>query len=56
MHTEPESGSLLLFRSGPYLDRIGPFYSKGRSRELSVGLRVLDHQLNARGSVHGGAS
>ncbi len=24
MHTEPESGSLLWFRSGPILDRIGP--------------------------------
>lgn len=54
MHTEPESGFLPLFRSSPYLNRIGPFYSKGRGRELSVGLRVLAHHLNARGLVHGG--
>jgi len=43
-----------LFRSSPFLERTGPFYSKGKGRSLSIGLRVLEHHLNARGLVHGG--
>ena len=43
-----------LFRSSPFLDRVGPFYSRGRGADLRIGLRVLDHHLNARGLVHGG--
>lgn len=43
-----------LFRSSPFLDHVGPFYSKGKGQSLSIGLRVLSHHLNARGLVHGG--
>lgn len=43
-----------LFRSSPFLDRTGPFYSSGRGAQMKIGLRVLEHHLNARGVVHGG--
>lgn len=43
-----------LFRSSPFLERTGPFYVKGRGAQLKIGLRVLEHHLNGRGSVHGG--
>ncbi len=43
-----------LFRSSPFLDRTGPFYSSGRGAQMKIGLRVLEHHLNARGAVHGG--
>jgi uncharacterized protein (TIGR00369 family) len=43
-----------LFRSSPFLDHVGPFYSRGKGEALSIGLRVLAHHLNARGLVHGG--
>ena len=54
MTTAPAEGFAALFRSSPFLDRTGPFYSKGAGRSLSIGLRVLDHHLNARGLAHGG--
>lgn len=43
-----------LFRTSPFLDRTGPFYSKGKGAGMVVGLRVLEHHMNARGLVHGG--
>ena len=43
-----------LFRSSPFLERTGPFYCKARGAALQIGLRVLEHHLNARGAVHGG--
>lgn len=52
-HATPE-GYTALFRTSPFLDRIGPFFSKGRGADMSIGLRVLDHHLNGRGLVHGG--
>jgi acyl-coenzyme A thioesterase 13 len=54
MMTAAAEGFTALFRSSPFLERTGPFYSKGQGQSLSIGLRVLDHHLNARGSVHGG--
>jgi uncharacterized protein (TIGR00369 family) len=54
MTKDPAQGYAALFRSSPFLDLTGPFYSKGRGQSLSIGLRVLDHHLNARGLVHGG--
>jgi acyl-coenzyme A thioesterase 13 len=54
MTTGPETGFAPLFRSSPFLNRIGPFFSRGKGADLTVGLRVLDHHLNARGLVHGG--
>lgn len=43
-----------LFRTSPALDLIGPIYSKGKGRELVLGLRVGDKHCNARGTLHGG--
>ena len=54
MTKDPAQGYAALFRSSPFLDLTGPFYSKGKGQSLSIGLRVLDHHLNARGLVHGG--
>jgi acyl-coenzyme A thioesterase 13 len=52
--TQAADGFTALFRSSPFLERTGPFYSKGQGQSLSIGLRVLEHHLNARGLVHGG--
>ena len=54
MTTDAAEGYTALFRSSPFLDRSGPFYSRGKGQSLSIGLRVLDHHLNARGLAHGG--
>jgi acyl-coenzyme A thioesterase 13 len=54
MTTAAAEGFTALFRSSPFLDRAGPFYSKDKGAALSIGLRVLEHHLNARGLVHGG--
>jgi len=54
MSTEPADGFAPLFRTNPFLDRAGPFYSKGKGAGMAVGLRALEHHLNARGLVHGG--
>ena len=54
MTTDAAEGYTVLFCSSPFLDRSGPFYSKGKGQSLCIGLRVLDHHLNARGLAHGG--
>ncbi len=54
MTTDAAEGYAPLFRSSPFLDRTGPFYSRGQGESLSIGLRVLDHHLNARSHAHGG--
>ena len=43
-----------IFRSSPFLDAIGPVFSKGHGAELVIGLRAAEKHCNARGSVHGG--
>ncbi|HEX7926655.1 MAG TPA: PaaI family thioesterase [bacterium] len=43
-----------LFRTSPFLDVLGPFYSKGSGRDLVIGFRVAEKHCNARGTVHGG--
>jgi acyl-coenzyme A thioesterase 13 len=43
-----------IFRTSPFLETIGPLYSRGAGADLSIGLRVADKHCNARGSVHGG--
>lgn len=53
MDTAPE-GFEPLFRSSPFLERTGPFFCSGRGGQMKIGLRVLEHHLNARGGVHGG--
>lgn len=54
MDASPPEGYAPLFRSSPFLDRIGPFYSHGRGAGMKIGLRVLEHHLNGRGQLHGG--
>jgi acyl-coenzyme A thioesterase 13 len=43
-----------IFRSSPFLDTIGPLYSKGTGAQLVIGWRVEPKHTNARGSLHGG--
>lgn len=43
-----------LFRSSPFLDLVGPFYSKRQDEGFVVGARVREVHANARGSAHGG--
>lgn len=54
MSTGPADGFAALFRTSPFLDRTGPFYSRGKGAGMVIGLRALEHHMNARGLVHGG--
>jgi acyl-coenzyme A thioesterase 13 len=50
----PAEGFEPLFRSGPFLDLIGPIYQQKRERSLVIGLRIEEKHCNARGNAHGG--
>lgn len=41
-------------RSSPFLDLIGPLYSRGSGLDLRLALRVDQKHLNNGGTVHGG--
>src|SRR5262245_58656308 len=43
-----------LFRSSPFLETIGPLFSRGKGADLVIGLRAAEKHCNARGMVHGG--
>lgn len=43
-----------LFRSSPFLDAIGPLFSKGSGTGLVIGLQIQNKHANARGLLHGG--
>lgn len=43
-----------IFRSSPFLETIGPLYSKGTGAQLVIRWRVEPKHTNARGSLHGG--
>ncbi len=43
-----------LFRQSPVLELIGPVYSRGKGKDLVLGLRVERKHCNARGTIHGG--
>jgi acyl-coenzyme A thioesterase 13 len=43
-----------ILRSSPFLDSIGPLYSRGSGGEMVIGLRVEKRHTNARGALHGG--
>jgi acyl-coenzyme A thioesterase 13 len=43
-----------IFRSSPFLETIGPLYSKGMGADLVIGWRVQPKHTNARGTLHGG--
>ena len=40
-------------RTGPFLDMIGPVYTKTGERGILLGLRARTEHCNARGFVHG---
>jgi acyl-coenzyme A thioesterase 13 len=43
-----------LFRTSPFLDALGPFYSRQDEGGLAIGLRISPKHANARGLAHGG--
>lgn len=43
-----------ILRSSPFLDHIGPLYSRGRPPSMVVGFRVLPQHANNRMGLHGG--
>jgi acyl-coenzyme A thioesterase 13 len=43
-----------LFRTSPFLDLLGPIYSKRTDEGLVIGLRIVEKHCNARHFVHGG--
>ena len=43
-----------LFRTSPYIELIGPLYSRGEGAALQIGLRAERKHCNQRGTVHGG--
>lgn len=44
-----------LFRTSPFLDLLGPIHYRERpGGGFTVGMRIQDKHLNARGTVHGG--
>jgi acyl-coenzyme A thioesterase 13 len=43
-----------IFRSSPFVEAVGPLFSKGKGTELVIGLRAAEKHCNARGTVHGG--
>lgn len=49
------AGFAPLFRTSPFLDTLGPFYSRGTGESLAIGLRIATKHVNARGFAHGGA-
>jgi uncharacterized protein (TIGR00369 family) len=40
-------------RTGPFLDHVGPLFTRSDGEGIVIGLRVADSHLNARGRVHG---
>ena len=43
-----------LFRTSPYVELVGPLYSRGEGAALQIGLRAERKHCNQRGTVHGG--
>ncbi len=43
-----------ILRSSPFLDHIGPLYSRGKAPEIVVGFFVGPHHANNREGLHGG--
>lgn len=43
-----------LFRSSPFLDLLGPLYSRKNTDGFTVGVRIAEKHCNARGVAHGG--
>lgn len=47
-------GFVPLFRTGPLLDALGPFFCRPRKSTFVIGLRIAAKHTSARGSAHGG--
>jgi len=43
-----------IFRTSPFIDLVGPVYSKRDGKKIVVALLVSEKHCNARGSAHGG--
>jgi acyl-coenzyme A thioesterase 13 len=43
-----------VFRTSPFLESVGTFYSKGMGAEMVLGVFVDERAVNARGTAHGG--
>lgn len=43
-----------IFRTSPFLESVGTFYSKGAGAELVLGVFVEERATNSRGTAHGG--
>lgn len=43
-----------IFRTSPFLETAGPFYSQTIDGQLVIGLLALDKHVNGRGFVHAG--
>ena len=52
--TDVPVGFSPLHRSSPFLDVIGPLFSRGSGEDLVIGIRVDSKHANARGFAHGG--
>ncbi|GAA5161752.1 PaaI family thioesterase [Pseudonocardia eucalypti] len=52
--SQPPEGFARHSRSSPFVDLIGPLYSRGRGLDLRLALRIDSRHLNGTGTVHGG--
>ena len=52
--TDIPEGFAPLYRSSPFLETIGPLYSRGSGESLAIALRIAAKHTNARGFAHGG--
>lgn len=43
-----------IFRSSPFIELLGPLYSKAHDQGWLIGLYATEKHCNARGKVHGG--
>lgn len=43
-----------ILRSSPFLDHIGPLFSRGQAPNIAIGFHVQAHHANNRGGLHGG--
>ena len=54
IHLPVPEGFGPMLRSSPFLDHVGPLFSKGQAPHLVIGFRVEAHHANNRGGLHGG--
>lgn len=54
MKSEVPKGFSPLQRSSPYLDHIGPLYSKLEGDDVVIALRIDQRHTNTKGTAHGG--